>query len=223
MNRKVILYGDLADKFGEVHRVSGSTLRDALQVIDCNHPGFADYFRVNKDINFSVKIAEEDTEEKDLLLPIGEGDIVITPLPSGAGGDDDRGIKKVVTGLAILAALFLIPGSAVNLGGGGSIFASASSQGGFALFAATTAASIGVNLALTGIQELLAPDPATDNEQDESYLFTGADQKLIRGVAVPVLYGELRVPGIPISFSTTTNKFYTSNSFVDTRGNIYLI
>ena len=58
---------------------------------------------------------------------------------------------------------------------------------------------MGVSLGLAGIQQMMAPDPSVDNDQDESYLFQGTGQTLIEGDPVPVLYGKLRVPGRPIS------------------------
>ena len=59
--------------------------------------------------------------------------------------------------------------------------------------------SVGVNLAMAGVQQMMAPDPSVDNDQDESYLFQGTGQTLIEGDPVPILYGKLRVPGRPIS------------------------
>ena len=46
------------------------------------------------------------------------------------------------------------------------------------------------------------PDPATDNQEDqkEGYIFQGAEQSIPEGAPVPVLYGELRVPGNAVSF-----------------------
>ena len=61
---------------------------------------------------------------------------------------------------------------------------------------------LGVNLAIGGIQQMMAPDPSTDNQQDESYIFQGSKQNIVEGDPVPVLYGELRIPGRTISFHT---------------------
>ena len=62
---------------------------------------------------------------------------------------------------------------------------------------------IGLGLVSAGLAELMAPDPATDATDDakEGYLFQGAEQSLPEGSAVPLLYGELRVPGQAISFN----------------------
>jgi hypothetical protein len=64
------------------------------------------------------------------------------------------------------------------------------------------ALGIGINLAIGGLQQMMAPDPSTDNQQDESYIFQGAKQNIAEGDPVPVLYGELRIPGRTISFHT---------------------
>ena len=59
--------------------------------------------------------------------------------------------------------------------------------------------ALGINLALTGLEGLLAPDPSDDDEpEEESYLFQGAEQVITQGEPVPVLYGRLRVPGQPV-------------------------
>ena len=57
----------------------------------------------------------------------------------------------------------------------------------------------------------MAPDPSTDNQQDESYLFQGAGQTIVEGDPVPVLYGKLRVPGRPISFEVKN----ANQTFID--------
>ena len=53
---------------------------------------------------------------------------------------------------------------------------------------------------MMGIQQMMAPDPASDSDQEESYLFNGAEQNIVEGDPVPLLYGKLRVPGQPVSF-----------------------
>ena len=74
-------------------------------------------------------------------------------------------------------------------------------------------AAVGASIAMSGLQEMMAPDPSTDNDQESSYLFNGAEQNLIEGDPVPVLYGRLQVPGQPIKFEVTNahngNKYYT--------------
>ena len=65
----------------------------------------------------------------------------------------------------------------------------------------TLVAGLAVNLALTGIQQLMAPDPATDQDEPTNYLFSGEANNAKEGDPIPLLYGELRVPGRPISIN----------------------
>ena len=63
------------------------------------------------------------------------------------------------------------------------------------------AIGVAANLAIAGVQEMMAPDPSVDTQaNDEAYLFNGAQQNIESGDPVPVLYGRLKVPGQPISF-----------------------
>ena len=89
----------------------------------------------------------------------------------------------------------------------------------------------GLMLATMGIAELMMPDPDTDNEEQnkEGYLFQGAESSIPEGYPVPILYGELRVPGQPITFDlvnkgTTDQSVQYANgtyaSVPDERGNI---
>ena len=64
--------------------------------------------------------------------------------------------------------------------------------------------AVGINLAMQGIQGMLAPDPATEDQEDEGYLYTGDTNVIVEGDPVPLLYGELRVAGQPISIGVET-------------------
>ena len=59
---------------------------------------------------------------------------------------------------------------------------------------------IAVSLAMQGIMQMMAPDPAVDQAMPETYLFNGPEQNVVQGDPVPVLYGRLRVPGQPVNF-----------------------
>ena len=61
--------------------------------------------------------------------------------------------------------------------------------------------TVGVNLALAGVSQLLAPGPETEDQQEEGYLFNGPVNNIAQGLPVPVCYGELMVGGSPISVS----------------------
>ena len=59
---------------------------------------------------------------------------------------------------------------------------------------------------MQGLAQIMAPDPATDADQEESYLFNGSEQNIVEGDPVPVLYGRLRVPGQPVNFEVAATK-----------------
>ena len=69
---------------------------------------------------------------------------------------------------------------------------------------AKIAVGVGLSLVMQGLMELMAPDPSVDNDvegMEEGYIFQGAEHSVAEGAPVPVLYGELRIPGQPISFN----------------------
>jgi predicted phage tail protein len=189
--RKIYLKGELGKKFGEVHYLGESikTARDVIQLISSNRPGFREYITelARDGINFTLQVGKNSSiGEDELLLPIIKEDMILTPVPSGAGG-------KVGDFLKIIVGVVLIVLAATPWG---------------APFAPYLIAA-GTSLITMGVTSLLAPDPATDDESatPESYLFSGAQQNTREGDPVPLLYGQLRVPGRPIAMQMTNGKF----------------
>lgn len=198
MNRKVYLEGEIGHKFGKEFTMNVSSFSEVMRCLDANFSGFKKYLidSDEKGIGFICEVAGAPLQdERELLLNYSEGDMIITAVPAGSG----RGIGKVIAGIVLLYIGFTVMGPYMStlMGEGG--FAALSATGKAAVVGGTIAASAGVNLAMTGIAEMLAPDPSTDNDQDESYLFQGTGQTILEGDPVPVLYGQLRVPGRPIS------------------------
>ena len=214
MQRKLYLEGELGEKYGHSMTVHAESVSDALRLLDVNNPDFRKYMLDCNDrgIEFGVEIADEEIEyEDEILLPLTKGDITITAVPAGGGG----GFKKVLTGILIVMAVVLAPhiAAAGSLSGGLASFGYAASAFGMsgAVMASISAAGflgmavalVGVSIAMSGLQEMMAPDPATDNDQESSYLFNGAEQNVIEGDPVPVLYGRLQIPGQPVNFEVT--------------------
>ena len=212
MMRKIYLEGELGAKFGEVYPVKADTFADALRCLDCNLEGFREYFisAADKDINFVADIAGAPVQdERELLMIHREGDFVLTPLPAGS----KSGGAKILAAIAITA---LTAGAGALVLSGGNVAAAGSvlaTKGGFAYSLGTAAGytagqvaiGLAVNLALTGVQQIMAPDPSVDNDQEESYIFQGSGQTAVEGDPVPILYGKLRVPGRPISFEASNS------------------
>ena len=202
MKNKIILTGALAKKFAPEIPFGGRTVKDAIQCIGANYPSFRAYLieAHENGIGFHIEIGGQTIEsEADTLLNLVDGDILITAIPAGS----KSGGGKVLTAVAIAALLiWALPASATAIGGTGfaSFLGGNLAVDGSLTLLGQTLAGISVNLALTGMQQLLAPDPATDLQQDEGYLFNGAEQSIVQGSPIPILYGELAVPGHPISF-----------------------
>ena len=191
MKRKVYLEGELGDKFGNEFTMDVSSFGEAIRCLDANFSGFKKYLidSDEKGVAFTCQIANTPIQdERELLLEYSEGDMIISAIPAGSG----KGAGKLILGAILVYTGFAVFGEAI----------AAMVAGGAATTAGVTGlitVSLGINLAMTGIFEMLAPDPSVDNDQDESYLFQGTGQTLIEGDPVPVLYGKLRVPGRPIS------------------------
>ena len=179
MNRKVYLVGEIEKRFGSEFSMNVNSYRDIIRCIDCNRPGFREYLFDchEKGIGFTINFAGKDIEKEDLVVPIKEGDVTITAIPAGS---EMNPLMKIVAAIALIY-IGVVTAGAVT-GAASSFFM-----------------GMGISLGMQGIQELLAPDPATEAEEDEGYLYAGDTNIIIEGDPVPLLYGELRIPGQPIS------------------------
>ena len=126
-------------------------------------------------------------------MPLEAGDVTIAIAPAGS----KSGIGKIIA--AIIIVFFILPaiGATVFVGPGMTmmegIAAAMTTWGGKAL------AMLALNLSMTGIQQLMAPDPSVDQDNPTNYLFSGGANNAVEGDPIPIMYGELRVPGRPIS------------------------
>lgn len=199
MLRKVYLEGEIAEKFGSEFSMDVSTFKEAVSCFEINLEGFREYLVEcnEKGIGFTCAVEGKPLEtDEELFLQYPEGSFTIIAIPAGS----KSALGKIFAAIAIVAIMltpglreyFIVNGSLTMLG--------------------TAAASLAVNLAIAGIQQLMAPDPSVDGiQQDESYLFQGSGQTILEGDPVPILYGQLRIPGRPISFEIKNSE----KQFVD--------
>lgn len=203
MLRKVYLEGEIAEKFGSEFSMNVSTFREAVSCFETNLEGFREYMLEchEKGIGFTCAVEGELLKtDEELFLQYPKGSFTIVAVPAGS----KSALGKIFAAIIIIAAAWYLGPYGTSLANGL----------GFSLSAgqALALASIGVNLALQGIQQLMAPDPSLDGaQQDQSYLFQGSGQTILEGDPVPILYGQLRIPGRPISFEIKNS----SRQFVD--------
>lgn len=232
MKRNVYLEGEMGVRFGKEFQIAADSFTDVFRCLKCNFSGFMPYLQEchEKNIGFILEVEGKPIKsEAEALLIYREGDMIITPVPAGS----KSGPAKILAAVAVtvmtagMAAAVMGPGAliagtasnaALAAGTFGSAFGSLGAfQASLGLAMSTTlgqmAIGLGVNLALGGLQQMMAPDPSTDNEQDESYIFQGSKQNIVEGDPVPVLYGELRIPGRTVSFHTRSERtqFYNSD------------
>lgn len=215
MNRKIYLEGEIGEKFGKEFTMPVTSFSEVFRCLECNFPEVRKYLIdcEERNIGFVCEVAGTPlNSEAELLLEYKEGDMVISAIPSGS----KSGGGKILAAIAIIAVLYFTGGFGAEgyISKGFAKGASGIAQA--KAYAGVAAISMATNLALTGIQQIMAPDPGVDNDQDESYLFQGTGQTLIEGDPVPVLYGKLRIPGRPISVQVRNERL----NYID-NGTIY--
>jgi predicted phage tail protein len=205
--RKVLLLGTLGDKYGSSWEIEANTYQEIFSCIEANYPSF------RKDLieiaeaggDLDIQSGDKFLEVEDMFYPVDAETIVITPIPSGA----KSGGAKILAAIAIVALAFAI--SPVL----GTFAAAGTGTVGATYFALTAAFLIAANLAMTGIMQLLAPDPSVDTN-DQDYLFSGPENTVAEGNVVPVLFGEMIVGGVVISSGVGAS--YASSGHVGAGG-----
>ena len=194
--QKVYLNGSIS-QYGEVWETDCTNIKDIFKLIDCQTPGFRNHLveAANAGVGYEIQRAGEFLENaEELLLSLNNEDIIITEVPAGS----KSGGQKILAAVVLIAVAIMLPGTASNILSNNSCWGRGVLTAAYATVALTMTA---VNLALTGITQLLAPGPETDEGTPESYLFNGPTNNIVQGLPVPVAYGELIVGGAPISFS----------------------
>jgi len=145
---------------------------------------------------YKVLVDDYDIDETELHNPIGQSDISIVPVITGAGG----GVGKTILGVALI-------GLALATGGGFAALAAGGLTGTFA----PIALNVGVGLTLMGVSEMLFPLPKPqdfNNEEDPriSFSFSGVQNTSRAGTSHPIAYGEIVTGSVVISAGIDTNQ-----------------
>ena len=192
MLRTVKLYGDLAEFVGykELDAVVNSTA-DAIKFLITNFEGIETHMATR---HYQVLVDNYEIGEEDIHNPIGQSDIRIVPVITGAGG-----VGRALAGVALI-------GLALTTGGGFVAF-----KAGTAGFFANTVMNLGIGLTLMGVSELLFPLPKPkdfNNEEDPrvSFSFSGVQNTSRAGTSIPLCYGEIVTGSVVISAGIDTQQ-----------------
>jgi len=147
---------------------------------------------------YKVLVDDYDIDETEIHNPIGQSDISIVPVITGAGG----GVGKTLLGVALIGLAFATGGTSLALGFGGF-------TGGVGISAIV--GNIGIGLTLMGVSEMLFPLPKPqefNNEQDPriSFGFSGVQNTSRAGTSHPIAYGEIVTGSVVISAGIDTNQ-----------------
>ena len=195
--KEVILEGFLAEKYGRNWSINASMPNEIFQCIEANYPS------IRKDIielaesggGLTIQMGDEFADVEDLLIPITADTIIISPVAAGSSG---KGTGKIIAGITLIALAFFAPQLLIQAGMyQAAAWATASNA---FMLAQLAVSAVGVNLALKGLAELMAPDPSKD--EAEVYSFDGPENIKAGGNPVPILCGEMIIGGITMSSGT---------------------
>jgi predicted phage tail protein len=184
--RKIYLHGELGDRFGHEFNLDVQTATEAVRALGVNFREFAGAIREGE---FHVIRGDLETgidldEEMCVGFNLGNQPLHIVPVIAGS---KNNGLMKIVLGVALIGAAFLIPGgmaAAVPFTGG--------------MLKAGNLAMIGLAMAASGVSTMLTPEQSSE-KSEESYIFSGPGNNYDQGSTLPIVYGEVITGGVMIS------------------------
>ena len=204
MLRKLKLYGELAEFVGHKEfEIQVDSLAKAVSFLVNNFPQIEKYMNPQY---YQVKVGNYSLDKDEIHHPIGQEDIHIVPVISGAG----RGFGKVLLGAALIAGAFAF--SPLTLG---SFTAKGVAAGAVPFakvgFLAKASLYVGTSLVLSGVTDMLFPLPKPKefkSEQDPqlSFSFSGTQNTSRAGTPVPIVYGEIVTGSVVISGAIDTQQ-----------------
>ena len=201
MLRKIKLHGELAKFIGhDEFEAVANTSAEAIRFLVCNFPHVEGYM---SDKYYKVLVKDTVIDREGLHDPVGNSEVNIVPVISGAGGNTGR----ILLGAALIGASFLFPGA--GMFGKYSFFGKEAVVGGTLTKIGTAVSGIGAALVLNGVSNMLFPQP-TPKEQEEdpriSFAFSGITNTTRAGTSHPIIYGEISTGSVVISAGIDTNQ-----------------
>ena len=197
MLRKLKLYGELAKFIGHKEfEIKVHNLPQAISFLVNNFPGVEAYMNPKL---YQVRIGNYEINENEIDYPIGQQDIHIIPVISGAGG----GFGRFLTGALLIGASFFFPGAGLfgTYGIGG-----AAAGAGIGTTIGTGLSAIGAGLLISGVSEMLFPTQTAQFEDNPqiSFNFAGTQNTSRAGTPIPIVYGEIFTGSVVISGDVDT-------------------
>lgn len=205
MNREIVLYGALAEKYGRSFLLDVSSAAEAVRALASQLKGFANEMRKGE---YQVKIDETYIDENELLLTLGRANALhFIPVPCGSKND---GILKVILGIALIGIGFAVSSGAFAFSGVGGWTAMGNTLFGIG---AKTFLALGAGLAMSGLAMMLSPTPTLESNESAddtpSYLFNGAINITEEGNCVPLCYGVFMCGSVVVSCGMTSSDAIT--------------
>ena len=199
MLRKLKLYGELATFVGHKEfEIQVHSLPQAISFLVNNFPEVEKYMNPK---HYLVKVGNYEITENEIHDPIGQQDIHIIPVISGAGGDT---FNTILLGAALIGASFFFPGA--GLFGTTGLLGAGAAGTGIGTLIGTGISAIGAGLILQGIGNILYPveDPTFEDNPQISFNFAGTQNTARAGTPVPIVYGEIFTGSVVISGDVDT-------------------
>nr|BAR26549.1 Phage-related protein, tail component (COG4723) [uncultured Mediterranean phage uvMED]BAR26588.1 Phage-related protein, tail component (COG4723) [uncultured Mediterranean phage uvMED]BAR26617.1 Phage-related protein, tail component (COG4723) [uncultured Mediterranean phage uvMED]BAR26671.1 Phage-related protein, tail component (COG4723) [uncultured Mediterranean phage uvMED]BAR26741.1 Phage-related protein, tail component (COG4723) [uncultured Mediterranean phage uvMED] len=183
--KTIKVYGQLKKFLGQsTFNFDVCTASEAIKALCANFKGLEKWLIDNDQngIAYKVKVGTEEIGEDnitDLALPLGSKEIFsIRPVITGAG----RGFQRILTGALLIGAGFLVGGG--FLGG-----ALAKNLGAIKFMK-----QYGLIMSLTGVVEMLSPQPDIPNleqaNQLQNFSFSGINNVNQVGTPIPIVMGR---------------------------------
>tara|TARA_B100000161_G_scaffold52047_1_gene33939 strand:+ start:1654 stop:2289 length:636 start_codon:yes stop_codon:yes gene_type:complete len=201
MLRKLKLYGELAKFVGHKEfEIQVHNLPQAISFLVNNFPEVEKYMNPK---HYLVRVGNYEITENEIHDPIGQQDIHIIPVISGAGGDT---FNTILLGAALIGASFFFPGAGLFgttsfLGAGAGVVGVSSTGVLLGTAIGTGLSAIGAGLILQGVGNMLYPteDPTFEDNPQISFNFSGTQNTARAGTPVPIVYGEIFTGSVVIS------------------------
>ncbi len=203
----VKVYGALRKRLGQCRfEFDVNTPAQAIKALCVNFPGL-DKWLIDSEqdgVGYRVAVSKEKATEENvapLLMPFSDREVFsITPVVAGAGGSTG----SILFGAALIGASFLFPGAGLFGAGFGVFGPLAPSTIATLTTVGTALSAVGAGLVLSGIADIISPQPDLDSTLDESvqlesFTFSNVVNTQRQGMPVPIAYGRLFVGSAVLS------------------------